>query len=64
MQKQEFNYYVNENDRCLYLYVGENTLICTIEDCLGIDEQELNQLADNVLYEHEYLKENEKYFAL
>ena len=61
---KNFNYYINEHDGCLYLFIGENELICTISDCLGMSKAELDLLADEVLTENGYIKEDEKYFQV
>ena len=59
-----FNYYVNEHDGCLCLFIGENKLIGTVSDCLGMPKAELDSLADEVLAQGGYIKEDEKYFQV
>ena len=57
-----YNYYVNEHDGCLYLFIGDNTLISTVSDCLNRSKADLDLLADDILIEHGYINPNEKYF--
>ena len=56
-----FNYDVNEHTGVLTLFTNDNKVIAEISDCNGMTVEGLNKLADDVLFEQGYIKEN--YFS-
>ena len=56
-----FNYDVNEHTGVLTLFTNDNKVIAEVSDCNGMTVESLNKLADDVLFEQGYIKEN--YFS-
>ena len=56
-----FNYDVNEHTGVLTLFTNDNKVIAEISDCNGMTVENLNKLADDVLFEQGYIKES--YFS-
>ena len=56
-----FNYDVNEHTGVLTIFTNDNKVIAEVSDCNGMTVENLNKLADDVLFEQGYIKEN--YFS-
>ena len=56
-----FNYDVNEHTGVLTIFTNDNKVIAEVSDCNGMTVENLNKLADDVLFDQGYIKEN--YFS-
>ena len=52
-----FNYDINEHTGSMTIYTNDNKVISEVSDCLGISKEELDRLADEVLFDLGYIKE-------
>ena len=52
-----FNYDINEHTGSMTIYTNDNEVVSEISDCFGMSKEELNKLADEVLFDLEYIKE-------
>ena len=52
-----FNYDVNEHTGTMTIYTNDNETLAEISECNGMNKEELNKLADDILYNMGYISD-------